>query len=180
MHNNRRRFVAAGAAGLTTLLVPNVAEACFCRRCRRAAAEPGTLYVVRPLPSAHVNCAFWSPSIAPPSGSLTKGTAYTFGAQGYGLYNAFIGGEGLGAGTFCPSITDTDNPATVRWGSYSVQGVSNATGTSGQDVLTFKAIYMLVGSVQPTSGTLAITCSISSPYVGCGLYPFNPVSVAYS
>ena len=188
MRNNRRGFVFGGAAGLTALLAPNVAQACFCRRCRRAAAQPAicvaepTIYAAQPTTyvvrsTSHMlsswHCPTWG-GITLPGGTLSPNVSYPFITYGTGLYAAYVAGV-----TFTPVITDANNNSTVSWGSYWHGPV--VPGTSGNpDQLTINAAYTVTGSSLNHTGNLTITVTITSPPNTCNQGLWANQLVTYS
>lgn len=188
MRNNRRGFVFGGAAGLTALLAPNVAQACFCRKCRRAAAQPATCvveptiyaaqpttYVVRPTVHMYntIHCPTWG-SITLPPGSLQPTVSYPFVTYGTGLYAAYVAGA-----VFTPVITDINNISSVSWGSY-WHGPVVSGGAGNPDQLTINAAYTLTGGTLNHSGNLTITVTITSPPNLCGQGNWSNQLVTYS
>ena len=195
MRNNRRGFVFGGIAGLSALLAPNAAQACWGRRCRRssagfsAVAPPG----MNPLPGfapeidlrgrhIHgalilpntVHCPTWG-GITIPSSALQPNTSYAFTSYGTGIYDAFVAGA-----TFNPLIIDFANLSSVSWGRYSYLPV--VQGTNGQpDAFTFNASYSVTqGSTPNSTGILTITVTLSFPYNNCGLGSWPNQRVSYS
>src|SRR5580700_4734036 len=112
MHKNRRGFVIGGAAGLTAFLAPNAANACLCRRCRRAAAQqitaPLAVHSRAPMEmdklSATFPCPVWANLTLPANGPLKPApNQYQFTITGSGIYTAYVG-FAQGAPTFILSI----------------------------------------------------------------------------
>jgi hypothetical protein len=159
MRNNRRGFVISGAAGLTAFLAPNVAEACFCRRCRRASARL-THYVVPSEILSTFHCPAWG-ALALPTSPLQPNTSYPFTIHGSGLYAAYVAGA-----VFSPLIIDYNNLSSVSWGSYNYPPVVQGTG-GNPDTLTVNAAYTTSGSTPNPNGILTITVTISSPPNTC-------------
>lgn len=179
MHNNRRRFVAAGAAGLTTLLVPNVAEARFCGCCQEASDRKKvevkkTGLVVSTTPYCPMFTGFSgitlvsSGTITTPA-TLQRGIQYTFTFTGTNLYSTFVGSVGTPTYPpiiFIPAIADSNNnnPASVLWGSYNYGLVTQGTG-GGADTFTFNASYTVpTGATPTTPGNLTITVTLYPAY----------------
>jgi hypothetical protein len=183
MRNNRRGFVIGGAAGLTGLLAPNVAQACFCRRCRHASVRPTTCAVpalsATPL-SGHVitfnsiHCPTWGGITLPP-GILQPNTSYPFITSGTGLYAAYLAGA-----VFSPLIIDYNNLSSVSWGSYWHGPVVPGSG-GNPDTLTINSAYIVASGTTPnSSGILTITVTITSPPNGCGQGSWQNQLVTYS
>jgi hypothetical protein len=170
MQNDRRHFLVAGAAGMTTLLAPNISLACFCRRRRRASigicaapppshpadhgftGGPGTDESL--LASNYPACPIWAPQpplIANPS-SISPKVAQTFKVFGEGLH-----AWGLAGGSFNPSVTDYYHSTAVTW--VVCGGVSTATGSGAYDSLTFSASE--TGSSSGLKSVLLITVTLS-------------------
>ncbi len=164
MGDNRRGFVIGGAAGLTALLAPNVAVACFCRRCRRASAGLATSAVPahgRLVIVSSMHCPAWG-GITLPSGTLQPNTSYKFSTYGSGLYAAYLAGA-----VFSPLIIDYNNLSSVTWGSYNYPPVVQGTG-GNPDTFSFNAAYTVTtGSTPNPNGILTITVTISSPPNTC-------------
>jgi hypothetical protein len=182
MHNNRRGFVIGGAAGLTALLAPNVAQACFCRRCRRAAAQVPALALPAALPysthltpsSMHCPINFaWSstPPSIPDATNMTANAPHSFTLTGTGLYTCFVGGS-----TFVASIVDNAVDTRVVWGSYNYPAVTQ--GSSGNPD-SFKFFATETGSTAGTSSTITITVSLSLPYALCPGITWSNIPITY-
>jgi hypothetical protein len=171
MPNNRRGFVIGSAAGLTAILAPNVAQACFCRRCRHASAE----LLMRPLPSTLL-CPTWSttqvPSIPDALHMTANPAQHSFTIYGAGLHAWFQGG-----GVFIPSIVDNNFPNTVSWGSYNYPPVTQGMG-SNPDQFLFNASE--TGSTPGATGSLTITVLLSFPGKACPgiIWPSQQVTYA--
>jgi len=169
MRNNRRGFVVGGAAGLTALLAPNVAQACFCRRCRHAAAQPTTCVApssFRILNTIHCPSGLvWSttiPPLIPDALNMTAKAPHAFTIYGAGLYANFVGGV-----TFIALISDP-NDSSVVWGSYNYPPVTQ--GAAGKPD-SFKFYATETGSTPGTTSTLNITVTLGTPYNTCpGIY----------
>lgn len=173
MRNNRRGFVISGAAGLTAFLAPNVAEACFCRRCRRASAGLKQ-HVVQFETLSTMHCPAWG-SITLPTSPLQPSTSYSFKISGTGLYAAYVAGA-----VFSPLIIDYNNLSSVTWGSYNYLPVVQGTG-GNPDTLTINATYTVASGATPNpNGVLTITVTISSPPNTCALGQWANQLVTYS
>jgi hypothetical protein len=194
MQNDRRRFLVAGAAGMTTLLLaPQVSLACFCRRRRHAPAtacagprpshgaeyrsaiahgREGSL-LLRTYPA----CPVWSPQNPwiPDASNISASTPHAFTIFGAGLSAWQTAG-----GSFRPNVSDYYNPSTVIWGSYIVDPV--VPGMPGQfDSLTFSASE--TGS-SPGGSYLLITVTLSpkpgSTWPPCPGNSWAPQPVTYT
>ena len=155
MQNDRRRFLVGGAAGLTTILVPNVSLARSCCRRRRPCAGVNNTSEFR-------NCVSFAPvsCYIPDASMIRPSTVESFRVYGTNLYNWYNNGQG---GTFTPTVVDTLSGAT--WGTCTVNGVTQDNGDSWDSYLTFSSSE--TGSSSGSSGSLTITITLSA-YNGCG------------
>ncbi len=156
MQNNRRDFLFAGGTGLATLLVPNVAQACFCphRGHNRCESKSEVQPFINTCPLT------WSATnpLIPDAARLTPSTAHNITAYGTGLVNWANNG-----GAFWVGLSDDNNPRGVSW----VPGVSVSlvAGTAGNpDAWTFSASE--TGS-SPGSSSITITIALN-PFGRCG------------
>ena len=140
MQNDRRRFLVGGAAGLTSILVPNASLACFCCRRRRIGAS------VSQDADPRLNCPFFNadPTI-PNASSITPNSTQSFTVSGTGVSRW----SQLG-GSFTPSVVDNNSAAT--WGPCTV------TNVGSDNTLTFTASE--TGSTSGTTSNITITVTL--------------------
>ena len=159
MENDRRRFLIGGAAGLTTILVPNVSLACFCRRRRRVCASGCKGYEFLK------NCPVFNPSPSVPN-SVTANTPEYFTVYGTDVY-----GWAQEGGVFYPAVVDDYGAAT--WGPCTVSNVGP------DNSLTFYASE--TGSTPGTHSTITITVTLPA-FNNCNqaTWTWPPQAVTYS
>jgi hypothetical protein len=192
---DRRHFLAAGAAGLATLFVPDVSLACAHRR--RGPVLLGTRFapisrVASPLTSPqslaalspasppvpfdmHLACPAgfaWSPTTPtiPDAGAITQVNNHNITIQGTGIWNFVSTGQG-----FWVQISDQATNSTVVWqptGGGSV--VQDPSG--GPDSWTFPAAE--TGS-SPGSSLITITIAMNQAMTRCRV-SFNNFNVTYA
>jgi hypothetical protein len=162
MRNTRRGFVIGGAAGLTALMAPNVAQACFCCRRRRHAAAQ-VRYAI------HCPAWLWSTQSPIIPATIAQTTPYAFTVYGTGLYAwTQVGGR------FYPAIADDNNPGTVLWGHYSNPTV-DPNNLGGLDALSF---YASETGSHPGGSSITITVTLTpAPDNACpGRWPGHSVT----
>jgi hypothetical protein len=169
MRIDRRRFLAAGPAGLTALLVPDRACACWCPPHAHAHSHSKIPHVkmTREVYACPSGFAWSSQNPAnPDSTTFTPSTPHDITVYGTGLYDWAQAG-----GYFWVSIGDEDNPQ-VAYGSYAGKGVQQ--GNSGNpDAWTFSTTE--TGST-PGSSAITITVSLFANGRCGGTWAHQPVT----
>jgi hypothetical protein len=167
MQNNRRHFLLAGGAGLATLLVPNISQACFCPHRRRNRCE--TTADQQPFSTCPLTWSATNPWI-PDAAHLTPSTAHNITVYGTGLVTWANNGGG-----FWVSVSD-DNSSGVNW--MPVASVSLVAGTGGNpDAWTFSESE--TGST-PGSSSITITIALNAFGRCAGTWSRRPVTYTQS